>query len=113
MYAYNMVEHPVAVHLDVDSLILLPLDVIYDAMIYKIGTFDLSHLLTAVGTPLPTGRIGAYFTCNYNIIVHPGRAVGVHGGFLDVRPDLGVYKEYHRIVLEGDHHPLSVWGGGG
>ena len=62
--------------------------------------------------PLPIGRVDTYFTGDYNLIVHPGRAAGVQGGFLAVRPDLAVYKEYRHIVLEGDHQSGSVWGGG-
>ena len=103
LYAYTLVEHPIVVHLDIDSLILRPLDVIYDAMIDGIGAVDPSDLSAAGGTPLPTGRIDTYFTRDFNLIVNPGRSAGVQRGFLAVRMDLAVYKEYLRIILESDH----------
>ena len=79
-------------------------------MIYGIGTVDPYDLPAAGGTPLPTSRIDAYFTRDYNLIVHTGRMAGVKGGFLAVRPDLVVYEKYLRIALEGNRHRVSGWG---
>ena len=82
-------------------------------MIDGIGTVEPYDLTVVGGTPLLTGRIDVYFTRDYNIIVHPGRAARVKGGFLAVRTDLVVYEEYCRIVLEGDHQLGYGWGGKG
>ena len=68
---YTLLEHQIFIHLNVDSLILRPLDIIYDFMIGGIGAFDPSYLPAAGGTPLLTGRINTYFTRDYNLIVHP------------------------------------------
>ena len=38
IYVYNLVEHPIVVHIDVNCLILLPVDVIYYPMIDGIRT---------------------------------------------------------------------------
>ena len=53
MYAYTLLEQPIVVHLNVDSLILRPLDVIYDTMIDGIGTVDPSDLPAAGGNVPP------------------------------------------------------------
>ena len=65
------------------------------------------NILAAEDTPLPTGRIDTYFIHDYNIIVHNGRTAGLQGEFMSMRPDIVVYEEYFRIVLEGDHQPGS------
>ena len=76
LYAYTLVEQPIVWHQLSNPA---PPDVIYDAMIYGIGTVDPYDLPAAGGTPLPTSRIDAYFTRDYNLIVHNGRMAGGEG----------------------------------
>jgi len=80
LYAYTLVDHPVVVHLDLDSLIMQPLDDLFDAML---GEHDGTHtgpanytdlrgsklLPIMPGKPIPK-KIEAFFTRDYNMVVN-------------------------------------------
>jgi len=126
LYAYTLLDFSVVVHLDVDSLILKPLDDLFLVMMNSDGGIDatespiktqntydganLKNVPVMLNKPL-TETVNAFFTRDYNMI-RPGKEhVGVQGGFLIVRPSLAVFEEYKNIILDGNFDPGRGWGG--
>ena len=116
LYAYTLVRHPVAVVLDLDSLVLKPLDDLFDAII--LGEGDSTE---SIRDRLPVhdndnviipSKIDAFFTKDYNMVNSGGeRYAGVQGGFLVVRPSEVTFREFLEIVLEGNYIEGRGWGG--
>ena len=118
LHAYTLMSHPVVVHLDLDTLVLKPMDKLFDAMIEGApkdggnGGIDV-----AFGDPLISpnaggnGQIDAYFTRDYNMAHSNMRHVGVQGGFLVLRPSMVVYDEFVSIIRKGDFRSNGGWGG--
>ncbi|KAL7529387.1 hypothetical protein ACHAXR_006115 [Thalassiosira sp. AJA248-18] len=110
LYAYTLVQHPVAVILDLDSLVLKPLDDLFDAMIlenYDLleSSIPIHDWKNAKTNSLPKKkRVDAFYTRDYNMVNAGGeKYAGVQGGFLMVRPSETVLEEYIDLVLEGDY----------
>ncbi|KAL7456205.1 hypothetical protein ACHAWC_007732 [Mediolabrus comicus] len=122
LYSYVQFDYPIVIHLDLDSLILKPLDHLFDVMLGDRESSDTKEVLDSSrkklsvmhDDPLPqSGSIDAYFTRDYNMI-NPGKKhVGVQGGFLIVRPSQAAFDEYVQIVLSGDFKQGNGWGGKG
>ena len=118
LHAYGIVGHPVVVHLDLDTLVLRPLDELFDSMLLKdddaLTSEKRPDLPTHAGKTPPTGkRPDAFFTRDYNM-VKPGRLhTGVQGGFLVLRPSLEAYQNFVDIITEGDFRSNGGWGGKG
>ena len=116
LYAYTLSE-PVAVHIDVDFLILKPLDKLFDAIIGGVeSSFLDSGEIEFGGTngqnvTIPS-RVDAFFTRDYNLS-NRGKKAGMQGGFFVIRPSTEVFEEYKSIILEGDHRRGSGWAGQG
>lgn len=131
LYSYLQFDYPIVIHLDLDSLILKPMDDLFDVMLADKLLIDVGNnnegggggeeesIESARGrisvmhdNPLPeSGSIDAYFTRDYNMI-NPGKKhVGVQGGFIIVRPNQAAFDEYIRIVLSGNFRKGSGWGG--
>lgn len=114
LYSYTLVQYPVVIHLDLDCLILKPLDDLIDSMIDPELPRDRIPAMWVNTTGLPK-QIDAFFTRDYGMIQIPGRRaphqIGVQGGFLVVRPDQSVFDEYIEIILEGNYTESSGWGG--
>jgi len=117
LHAYTLVEHPIVVHLDLDTLVMRPMDDIFDLMID--GTHNEKKKIdVAFNDPIDTTstqqqRINAFFTRDYNMANHGMKHVGVQGGFLVLRPDLKVYEEFQEIIRTGDFRKNGGWGGMG
>ena len=112
VYTVNPEEHPIAVHLDIDTLVLKPFDDLFDAML------DGSRLDARERIPVmfdkelpPSNDIQAYFTRDYNMVQPGKKHVGVQGGFIVVRPNTDTFEEYKKIIIEGKFFPGSGWGG--
>ena len=120
LYSYIQFDYPIVIHLDLDSLILKPMDDLFDVMLADklIGkeeeSIESARKRVAVmhDNPLPqSGSIDAFFTRDYNMI-NPGKKhVGVQGGFLIVRPNQAAFDEYIKIVLSGNFRSGGGWGG--
>ena len=105
-----MVEHELVVHLDFDSLLLRPMDDLFDVMLGKGGDVAARRRLLPLAR-LPRTRevdfsrpIDAAFTRDYNSVIDPGvnSSVGIQGGFLVVRPDLEVLERFRTILQRGE-----------
>jgi hypothetical protein len=115
LYAYTLVDHPVAVVLDLDSLVLQPMDSLFDAIIEGEGltkeTVEKLPIHNPTNANIPK-RIDAFYTKDYNMINAFNHDVaGVQGGFLVVRPSESVFDEYIDLVLEGNYIEGKGWGG--
>ncbi|KAL9187354.1 hypothetical protein ACHAXT_001457 [Thalassiosira profunda] len=126
LYAYALKDYPIVVHLDLDSLVLKPMDDLFHAMLGDKGGSSgsgggvskevaeaRSRIPVMFNDPLPEKSIDAYFTRDYNM-VNPGhKHVGVQGGFLIVKPNMDAFHEYVDIVKEGRFFQGSGWEGKG
>jgi hypothetical protein len=117
-YAYTLLDHETVVLLDLDCLILKPLDDLFDTMRNGKTAARKSKLQLkwdhANYTKLPdTNNIEAFFTRDYNM-VNPGyrqpHQVGVQGGFLVVKPNLEIFEIYKATIIEGNY-TIEGWGG--
>jgi len=111
LWAYTIIDHPIVVHLDIDTLILQPFDELYDAMLYGPTTSNMEKIkLMFSNLPIPK-KINAYFTRDYNLI-RPGKDhIGMQGGFFIIRPNMTIFEEYQSIILEGNFKAFVGWGG--
>jgi hypothetical protein len=106
--AYTLVQHPIVVHLDLDTLLMKPLDSIFDLMLGK-GSADNVDIMWK-DQPLPT-RIDAFVTRDYNMVPPSRKYKPVQGGFVVLRPSIDVYREFVEIVKEGNFVEGEGWGG--
>ncbi len=87
-YSYTLDSSAVVVHLDIDVIILRPLDELFKGII--------------------SGDATAYYTKDYNL-VNPGREAGVQGGFFVVKPDRSIFDRLNEIVLTGTFSVGQGW----
>jgi hypothetical protein len=107
--AYTLTDYPVVVHLDLDILVLKPLDILFDPMVEP-DKHRLNCSVMEDPKKIPPERINAMFTLDYNI-VHPKIKVRpVQGGFLLARPNMTVYEEIRAIVQSGHFTFGRGWG---
>lgn len=106
--AYTLTQHPLVVHLDLDVLVLKPLDIVFDLMLGK-GSPDKSAIMWK-DQPLPD-RIDAVFTRDYNMVPASRKYKPVQGGFLVLRPSMETYNEIVEIIKKGDFIEGKGWGG--
>lgn len=123
IYTYTLTDHPIALHLDVDTLVLQPLDELFDSMLeeiddrnsessadYRMLRDDLK-IMNDTWLPLPDQPIQAFFTRDYGM-VNPGhRFVGVQGGFIVVRPNQTVFEEQVQAILTAEFVSGAGWAG--
>jgi hypothetical protein len=106
--AYTLTQHAVMVILDLDALILQPLDAIFDLMLQR--TSPPTDHLQWKQEPLPPD-ISIIYTIDY-AMVNPARKIKpIQGGFLVLRPNQTVYEEFRDIVRKGDYRDHGGWGG--
>uniref|UniRef100_A0A7R9W8A3 Nucleotide-diphospho-sugar transferase domain-containing protein n=1 Tax=Pseudictyota dubia TaxID=2749911 RepID=A0A7R9W8A3_9STRA len=109
LYAYTLTEYPIVVHLDLDVLILKPIDEMFDSMLYGPESPSRQMVQVQFGQPMPR-IIDAYFARDYMGVYWGGRKpVGVHGGFFVVRPSKAAFQELVDVVRQGDYTPESGW----
>lgn len=106
--AYTLVNHPLVVHLDLDVLVLKPLDGVFDIMLGKQAQ-NLTPIMWK-DRPLPE-RIDAAFTRDYNMVPTSRKYKPVQGGFLVLRPSMDTYNAIKDIVKKGDFIEGKGWGG--
>lgn len=119
LHAYNLLEYPLVLHMDMDAIILKPLDGLYDAMLLKGERGDLARLNLEREYPeasIPVD-IKAAFTRDYTSNQPWEPNAGVQGGFLLAKPDPTIIQEYIAFIQKGDYNrgrgEGSGWGGKG
>lgn len=90
LYAWLLTEYHRVVHLDMDSLVLQPMDELYDR-----------------------DGVDFIYTCDYGMMTPGSKACPVQGGFFVLRPDPQIYAALVDVVREGDFREGSAWGGSG
>jgi len=138
LYSYLLSDYPVVVHLDLDSIVLRPMDELFSLMTTKTrtrlkkedterfartSTMWLKHNNTknvlwssSLSTDILTEpeQINFMFTRDYNMVDPPLKKVyqiGVQGGFLIVRPNRRDFDRMVNIILSGGGFSDSCWGG--
>jgi hypothetical protein len=130
LYAYNLTQHPLVVHLDIDFMMVKPMDRLFDAMLSQ-GQKNQHQLLSlwdnielqypeqkqTIFSNARRNTIEAAFTRDYPDIA-PGRIPGFQAGFIVLRPNKDILNKYIEIILEGNFVPgfeylKNGWGGKG
>ena len=106
--AYTLTQHPLVVHLDLDTLVLKPLDNIFDLMLGK-GSPEKASIMWK-DQPLPE-RVDAVFTRDYNMVPASRKYKPVQGGFLVLRPSMETYHAIIELVRKGEFIEGKGWGG--
>jgi hypothetical protein len=118
--AFTLVEYPIVVLLDVDTLILKPLDRLFD---FLLNTSQLPEPedLMYVDKPAAVGRntnvtipshLDMLFTVDYATVDADRDIKPVQGGFNILRPNVTVRNEIVKIVRSGDYRFNDTgWGG--
>jgi hypothetical protein len=101
------------VHLDLDVLVLQPIDSLFDAIIKgKSADYDPSQFIKVQWPDKPfPDKVDAFLTRDYNMHPPGGKYPLVQGGFLVIRPDMKIYQEFVEIVKKGDYRQNGGWGG--
>jgi hypothetical protein len=127
LWAYTLLDHPFVVHLDLDTMVLKPMDELFDAALSG-DTSQLDSVMwpkertananTKVDTNDNTndnasGSLNAFFTRDYNMSsgAKKKKPIGVQGGFLVLRPSQQVFEEFQDIIRKGDFQRGKGWGG--
>jgi len=114
LYAYTLLDYPVVVHIDVDTLLLRPMDELFDAIID--GPEEVEGFIPVMfdeDRPLPP-VIDAFYTKDYNMLSRYGstKHPGFQGGFFVVRPSRKAFDHYIQVILkEKFDDDYSGWGG--
>ena len=114
LYSYLLTHVAIVVHLDVDTIMLKPLDDLFDLMLDS--EFNRSKIPAMWLSPdqFPF-QIDFLFTRDYNMVDPPRRQphqVGVQGGFLVLRPNETDFRRLVEIVLDGANFEIRHgWGG--
>lgn len=135
LHSYLLLEYPVVVHLDLDTIVLKPMDEVFDFMalsmtkptklsVDQVKSFartstmwmnksynvSLSH---SPKTILENPRLVNFmFTRDYNMVDFfiPPHRVGVQGGFLVIRPNQRDFDRMVEILQSGGGFHESKWG---
>jgi hypothetical protein len=114
LYSYVQLDYPVVVHLDLDTLVLKPMDEVFDLMLDP--SYNRSRIPAMWLKPeeFPE-RVDFMFTRDYNMVDPPRRKphqIGTQGGFLVIRPNQTDFDGYIDIIMSGgDFSPGAGWGG--
>jgi hypothetical protein len=111
--AYTLTDYPIVVHLDLDVLVLKPMDPIFDLLMNRpVDTKLLQEYIMWKDKPVPeSAQLQALFTMDYNMVGPSNPYKPVQGGFLVLRPDKKVYEEFRDIIRKGDFREHKGWGG--
>ena len=112
LYTY-ILEEPVAIHLDTDTLLLQSIDELFDAVL---GSELSAYVHTEGNASLPADNAGVHFmfTRDYlqgSTISFNTSKWGVQGGMFVVKPSHDQFEAIVRVVEKGQYTPLHGWGG--
>jgi hypothetical protein len=129
--AFTLVQHPLVVLLDMDVLILKPLDRLFDFMLDSRKLPNEDDLLY-FNKPALNGRnmnvtipdhVDLLYTTDYAMVNPDHNIKPVQGGFVILRPNQTIYDDFVKIVTVGDFrfddnselgwggHTGRFWGG--
>ena len=101
--AFTLTQHKIVVLLDLDVLILKPLDRLFDFMLY--GTpLASDHFQTNATSAIKYDDINMAYTLDYNM-VNPERPIKpIQGGFVVFKPNQTIYDDMVGVVLKGNYN---------
>ena len=110
LYSLTLTDFPVVVHLDVDCLILKPMDDLFDILLTKNGN-SIKRIPHAQhkSDQIRTYPVETFFTRDYFLgrPRWPVKFFGVQAGFWIVKPNLQAFEEIKLLILNGTFH--SGW----
>lgn len=110
--AFTLSEHQVVVLMDLDVLVMKPMDHLFDFILDSSKVPSRDDLLWRENQTIPE-TINLLYTTDY-AMVSPGRPVKpTQGGFVILRPNRTIYDEYVQIVTKGDFRDKDGAGWGG
>jgi hypothetical protein len=112
LYAYTLEDYPVAVVLDTDTAILKPLDHMFDVLLQPANSTKKIPFAEYEKDYEVSHPVNAFFTRDYqtNYDRRPPHRVQAQGGYLVLRPDRQVFREYCDIIRKGDFQVGRGWG---
>jgi len=115
LWAYTLTQHRAVVHLDLDTVVLQPLDDLFDAMLMETSaSLEVRRNIPVMFEKDMPDVVDAFFTRDYNMNQpRTKKPVLVQGGFLVLRPSMDSFETYKNIIREGDFRQGSGWGGKG
>ena len=117
LHAYTLVDHPAVVLMDLDSLVMKPMDNLFDVMIGGAPLIGNGNIEVAFGDPIQSPHydrskgINAFFTREYNIADDTMEHVAVQGGFLVIKPSLMQYADFSSVIRVGEYQQEGGWAG--
>lgn len=102
LYAYTIPE-ALVVHVDVDFVMVQPMDDLFDAMLYGDSAAVQRIPRERPNDPWPTNPQAA-MTRDWGQVM-PGRKPGYQAGFLVVKPNQTVFEEIVNVILNDDYNP--------
>mmetsp|Transcript_17503 Transcript_17503/g.47734 ORF Transcript_17503/g.47734 Transcript_17503/m.47734 type:complete len:360 (+) Transcript_17503:109-1188(+) len=106
--AFTLTEYPLVLLLDLDCLILKPLDVLFDFMLRGIVPPPEHVQWPNLGLPNQTEFM---YTLDYHMVSPHREVTPVQGGFLLIRPNLQTWQDFKDIAKKGDYRDTGGWGG--
>ena len=102
--AYTLTDYPVVVHMDLDTMVLQPMDDLFDIILSPtpIDSERYKTILMQHSNNTIPERVNAIFTYDYNMVSAGVKFRPVQGGLIVLRPDKDVYERFRQIYLEGD-----------
>jgi len=137
LYSYLLLDYPVVVHLDLDTIVLRPMDDVFDFMsmtqpsattklssqeaksfarrygMWMNKTLDRSSTHWSPEILETPEQINFMFTRDYNMVDPPllkPFQIGVQGGFLIVRPNQRDFNRMVHIIKSGGEFKEARWG---
>jgi hypothetical protein len=117
--AWRLTQHALVVLLDLDCLILQPLDALFDFMLHgQIPTSPSDELqwpelynASTVSASSSSHQISLLYTLDYNMVGPHRKIKPIQGGFVVLRPSETTYQNLVDIVRVGDYRENGGWGG--
>jgi hypothetical protein len=119
LYAFTLTDHPVFVHWDLDTLVLRPMDDLFDAILHPsaspIGQAARRRIrIQRPGFQRLPENIDAFLTRDITSAAPWEPITAVQGGFLVARPNASSLEGFKRLIRSGNYTngrgPKSGWG---
>ena len=105
LYSYTMHEYKLVLHLDLDMMLLKPLDELFDVFYASSTTIHIPHTRWPKDETSKRQSVEFMFTRDYPMVKAgaPSHQVGVQGGFLLIRPNQTAFEEIISLVKKGNY----------
>jgi hypothetical protein len=108
--SFTLTKHKAIVMLDLDVLILKPLDILFDYILHGVIPHADCLESNASSSTVNPEDIQLLYTLDYNM-VNPERLIKpIQGGFVILKPNQTIYDDLVNIVRKGNYNERG-WGG--